>query len=131
MKLLIDTHYLIWLATDPVEITTAEHALLGKNSGQVYVSPVSIWEVRLKWEALDRNGTRKGVLAPEIAMAYIEESDLKLVPLTGADCAMTLDPPITHKDPFDVMLLIHAQNLNARFLTRDRLLRAHPLAISP
>lgn len=131
MKLLIDTHYLIWLANDPAEITTKEHAVLGQNSGEIYVSPVSIWEVRLKWEALDRNGTRKGALAPEIAMAFIEEADLKLVPLTGADCAMTLDPPITHRDPFDVMLLIHAQNLNARFLTRDRLLRAYPIAISP
>jgi PIN domain nuclease of toxin-antitoxin system len=131
MKLLIDTHYLIWLASDPVEITNAERALLGQNSSQVYVSPVSIWEVRLKWEALDRNGTRKGVLAPEIAMAYIEEADLKLVPLTGADCAMTLDTPTPHKDPFDEMLLIHAQQLGARLLTRDRLLVDHPLAITP
>jgi PIN domain nuclease of toxin-antitoxin system len=131
MKLLIDTHYLIWLANDPAEISTAEHALLGENSGQVYVSPVSIWEVRLKWEAPDRNGARKGVLAPEIAMAYIGESDLKLVPLTGADCAMALASPVAHKDPFDEMLLIHAQQLGARLLTRDRLLRDHPLAISP
>ena len=130
MKLLIDTHYLIWLVTDPTEITAAEHALLGRNSGQVYVSPVSIWEVRLKWEALDRNGRRKGALAPDIAIAFIEEADLKLVPLTGADCATTLDPPIAHKDPFDVMLLIHAQHLNARFLTRDRLLRDHPQTIT-
>jgi PIN domain nuclease of toxin-antitoxin system len=36
-----------------------------------------------------------------------------------------------HKDPFDEMLLIHAQQLGARFLTRDRLLVDHPLAISP
>jgi PIN domain nuclease of toxin-antitoxin system len=131
VKLLIDTHYLIWLANDPDEIATAEHALLGQNSGQVYVSPVSIWELRLKWEALDRHGARKGALAPEIAMAFIEEADLKLVPLTGADCAMTLDTPMPHKDPFDEMLLIHAQQLGARLLTRDRLLVDHPLAISP
>jgi len=130
MKLLIDTHYLIWLATDPAEITTAEHALLNRSTGQVYVSPVSIWEVRLKWEALDRNGMRKGVLAPDIAIALTEEADLELVPLTGVDCATMLDPPIAHKDPFDVMLLTHAQNLGARFLTRDRLLVDHPLALT-
>jgi PIN domain nuclease of toxin-antitoxin system len=130
MKVLIDTHYLIWLATEPGQITSAEHALFDRVSGNLYVSPVSIWEVRLKWQAIDRDGRRKGVLAPDAAMQFSELAGLALVPLTGADCAETLDPVTPHKDPFDEMLLIHASQLGARFLTRDRILRRHPLALT-
>jgi PIN domain nuclease of toxin-antitoxin system len=131
VKLLLDTHYLVWLAREPSKLTAADHAFLTREGGELLVSPVSIWEIRLKWQVFDRNGNRKGMLDPELAMAFVEEGDMELVPLTGADCAAALDPPMPHKDPFDEMLLIHAQQLGARLFTRDRLLVDHPLAITP
>jgi PIN domain nuclease of toxin-antitoxin system len=130
VRILLDTHYLIWLASEPKLLTAAEHVFISRADCELYVSPVSIWEVRLKWQTLDRNGERKGVLAPDDAMIYIDRTDLRLATLTGDDCAATLDPPISHKDPFDEMLLIHAAQLEARFLTRDKQLRDHPLAIT-
>jgi PIN domain nuclease of toxin-antitoxin system len=130
VRILLDTHYLIWLASRPALLTAAERALIDRADCELYVSPVSIWEVRLKWQAVDRNGERKGVLAPEDALTYVDRTDLRLAPLTGGDCAAALDPPIPHKDPFDEMLLIHAAQLEAKFLTRDKQLRDHPLAIT-
>lgn len=127
----MDTHYLIWLATDMAQLTTAEHALLSREDIEIWVSPVSIWEVRLKWQARDRDGNRKGVLAPAKAITVAERTGFKLATLTSLDCAEPLASSMLHKDPFDEMLLIHAQQLGARFLTRDRLLVDHPLAITP
>ena len=40
-----------------------------------------------------------------------------------------LDPSLNHKDPFDEMLLVHAQRLGARLLTRDGRLAHHPVAL--
>jgi PIN domain nuclease of toxin-antitoxin system len=93
----------------------------------VHVSSVSIWELRLKWQKLDRHGRRKGTLDPDHALAYVVRSPIILAPLSGQDCAAFLPEPLAHNDPFDEMLLIHAQQLGAKLLTRDRLLLGHPL----
>ncbi len=98
---------------------------------ELLISPISIWELRLKWQKRHSDGRRKGVLDPEAALSYISASTIELVTLNGADCAMPLVPPLEHGDPFDEQLIIHAQHLDAKLLTRDRLLRSHPLAYRP
>lgn len=131
MKLLLDTHFLLWMMQDRGRLSLAELELLGRNDVALLVSPVVIWEIRLKWNILDRNGHPRGMVSPEAAVGYVMQNGIEMVPLTGEDCAGPLDPPIPHKDPFDEMLLVHAGHLGARLLTRDRLLVGHPLAITP
>lgn len=127
MKLLIDTHILIWLARTPDRLNAAESALLAARGARVLVSAVSIWELRLKW---DRSGDarRSELLDPQAALEFAERAGFELKVLTPADCAIRLNVPIGHRNPFDEQLLIHAQLLGAHFLTRDRLLTGHPLA---
>lgn len=131
MRLLLDTHFLYWFALEPALVSREERALIARAENTIIASPVSIWEVRLKWTRRDGRGRRKGTLAPERAIALLEGMGIELPALTGPDCAMPLDPPLGHGDPFDEMLLIHARQLGARLLTRDRLLTDHPLAYRP
>lgn len=128
MRVLLDTHYLIWMIGDTGMLGKAERDLLTDPENQLLVSPVSIWEIRLKWQTLDRNGERKGALSPADAIAFIEDNEIALTDLSGADCAAELATPLAHRDPFDEQLLIHAQCLDAKLLTRDRLLASHPQA---
>ncbi len=51
--------------------------------------------------------------------------------LTPDQAAASLKHPTPHRDPFDEILLIQAQELGVRLLTRDRLLIGHPLALMP
>jgi len=131
MKLLLDTHFLLWMMQDRGRLSIAELELLGRVDVALLVSPIVIWEIRLKSNALDRNGHPKGLISPEAAMGYVTQNGIEMAPLTGEHCATPLDPPIPHKDPFDEMLLVHAGQLGARLLTRDRLLVGHPLTITP
>ena len=130
MRLLLDTHFFLWLARDRTRISDAEMRLIESDDVAVLISPIVIWEIRLKWNSVDRQGRRKGLLSPEAALDLITRSPMELTSLTAEHCAAPLDPPILHKDPFDEMLLVHAAQLGARLLTRDRLLIGHPLAIS-
>lgn len=127
MKILLDTHMLIWLARAPDRLKPHERALLDRQRTRVLVSAVSIWELRLKWM---RGGAlhRDELLEPQTALEFAERQGFDLVPLIPVDCAVSLDVPIAHRDPFDEQLLIHTQSLGARLLTRDRLLVDHPLA---
>lgn len=129
MKLLLDTHFLIWIATAPTKLTDAERVLLAAPDTELLLSVLSLWEVRIKWQALDRDGNRKGRLSPEAALRTAVDSGIALAPLDPDDVTLPLDPPLAHRDPFDEMLLVHAKRLGARLFTRDRALLDHPLAL--
>ena len=55
---------------------------------------------------------------------------ITIVPLTERHAACELQTPLTHRDPFDELLLVQAQEEDLRFLTADRLLIGHPLALT-
>ena len=129
MRVLLDTHFLIWTATDPQKITRREQALITRS--ELIVSAVSIFELRLKWQKFGGGHHRRpDLIDPVVALALIAGNGIELAPLTGEDCAASLDVAVPHRDPFDEMLLIHAQRLGAKLLTRDADLHGHPLAIS-
>lgn len=131
MKLLIDTHFLIWLMRKPEEISRRERRIMERASGSTHVSALSLWEIRLKPEALHRRGKREPYPSAPDAQRFATASGLILEPLTGTVCSASLQHPIDHHDPFDVMMLIHAEQLGARLLTRDARMSAHPLALAP
>ena len=128
MKVLLDTHYLIWLANDPSMLTQPEQDLVSDEQYRLLASTVSLWELRTKWNTRDRNGNRRGVLSPQAAVNFVEALGLEFAPIIADDCLYDLDPAMAHTDPFDEMLLIQAGRLEARLLTRDRALINHPLA---
>jgi PIN domain nuclease of toxin-antitoxin system len=53
----------------------------------------------------------------------------EILPLTAHHAAAELADPIPHKDPFDELLLVQAQEEGMRLLTRDTKLEGHPLAV--
>jgi len=127
MRLLLDTHFVQHLVAEPNKLSRRENALISRSD--IVVSALSIWEFRIKWEKHSGNRRRTDLLDPVKAMRFIVDNEIELAPLTGADCATVLDPPVPHRDPFDEMLLIHAQRLGAKLLTRDRALQGHPLVV--
>ena len=129
MKLLLDTHFLSWMALAPHKVHRREQALISRCD--LFASAVSILELRIKWDKFERGrGRRNDLLDPAKALDYIARHGIDLVVLTGEDCATVLDTAMPHHDPFDEMLLVHAQRIGGRLLTRDGELEDHPLAIS-
>jgi len=128
VKLLLDTHILAWLATD-VPLLPGERALLAEVD-DLAVSVVSLWELRVKWNRFHASGERKGPLDPQVALVSAGRMPARVLPLTPTIAVAPLDPPLDHSDPFDELLLVHAQVTGRRLLTRDRKLGDHPIALS-
>ena len=61
--------------------------------------------------------------------AFAAAVDWELLPLTARHAAAVLTHPIGHRDPFDEVLLVQAQEEGMRLLTRDEKLAGHPLAV--
>ena len=130
MRILLDTSYLYDLMDAPGKFSDVEHQFLEMYGAKFYASAVSIWEMRLKYRARRSSGERKSRFAPNDVVAALEEQNVEFLALTIKHAAQELATPLTHKDPFDELLLVQAQEEDLRLLTTDRLLVHHPLAIT-
>lgn len=131
MRLLLDTHILVWLIADATRLTRGEANLIYGSDATVLVSAITLWEVRLKRQAFGKR--RASPMPISASEALVACRKLKLDVLTPApeDFAAPLSPALSHHDPFDELLIVHARQLGTRLLTRDAMLIDHPIAYRP
>lgn len=129
MRLLLDTHFLVWLAIEPAKIRARERAAIVDHQDRISVSTISLWEIRTKWDTFGRGGARADALDPAVAAAYVAASGFAVEPFTPDIAIAPLETPIDHADPFDRILLVHTQHIGGRLLTRDAHLKVHPLSL--
>lgn len=127
MRLLLDTHYLVWLTDDPTRLSDSEKAALELPSNRFWASAVSIWEIRLKYQKLDKQGLPKLGHHPDAALRTLAFMGVPIIDLDQTHAAAMLAVPLSHRDPFDEMLLIQAQEEGLLLMTRDGELADHPL----
>ena len=130
MRILLDTYYLYGLMAARGQFSEAERRFLDEHEAQLYVSAVSIWEMRLKYHARHTSGERKSPFDPNEVVPVLERQRAFFLPLTTGHAARELDTPLDHKDPFDELLLVQAQEEGLKLLTTDRGIIGHPLAIT-
>ncbi len=113
MRLLLDTHALLWAVSMPNELPPRVRALLEAGTTQVSVSAASTWEIAIK------AGIGKLVIdfpALLSALGLLEFSELP-IGFEHTRRAGAL-PPI-HRDPFDRMLVAQAMEDGLTLVTRD------------
>ena len=130
VRILLDTSYLYKLMQASARFSEAERQFLVGWEARLFVSAVSIWEMRLKFQALYPSGERKSPYDPKDVVAALEQQGVTFLTMTARHAARSLETPIAHKDPFDEMLLVQAQEEDLRLLTADQHLIGHPLAIT-
>ncbi len=129
MRILLDTSYIYRLMTHPASFSESERVILTNQAIQLYVSAVSIWEMRLKFHSQDPSGRRKNVFDPNVVINVLEDHGVIFLPMTPSHAARSLKTPVAHKDPFDEILLVQAQEEGLKLLTVDRHIIGHPLAV--
>jgi len=130
LRLLLDTHIAVWAALDPDALTEDERGRMARPGTSLVLSAVAVWELRLKWHSLHISGARKGPIDPAAVVAFGTAMDWELLPRTARHAAAGLTQPLAHKDPFDELLLVQAQEDGMRLLTRDGKLVGHPFALA-
>ena len=117
MRLLLDTHALLWLLAGDRRLSARVADLYRERANEVYVSAVSLWEIGIKlslgklqlaanWSAvIEREMTANGV---------------RPLPVELSHCAALQQLPFHHRDPFDRMLLTQAFTENLAIVSCDR-----------
>lgn len=117
MRLLLDTHVLLWSLASPAKLPTVVRRQI--DSAQVFVSAASIWEVSIKV------GLGKLKANPAEILAALEPAGFELLPITGEHAARVATLPFIHKDPFDRLLVAQAICEPMFLLTRDESLEQY------
>ena len=131
MRVLLDTSYMCSLMEAHGRFSDEQRRFFGEHEMQLHVSAVSIWEMRLKYHSLRASGQRKSPFDPAEVVSALEKLEVvTIVPLTERHAACELQTPLSHRDPFDELLLVQAQEEDLRLLTTDRQLIGHPLALT-
>lgn len=105
MKLLIDTHVVIWWVTDPDRLSSIVDELLQSEAVDVFVSPVTAFEIARKHGIGKLTFDASFLSAFDVRIAALGWTEL---PLTNAHAVAAGQLMGSHKDPFDRMLAAQA-----------------------
>lgn len=115
MNVLVDTHVLLWLVSDPARLDASTLAVLSDPENSVWVSAASAWEIAIK--------TRIGRLDGEALMAawpdVLSAMNIRELAIDSADAILAGRLLWPHKDPFDRIIVAQALRRNLRIATRD------------
>lgn len=116
MKLLIDTHYLLWMFMDTAKISDKVKRALTADSNEVYYSQASLWEISIKYSIgkLCLNG-----ITPEELYYEIKNSFLLCKVLENQVLISSYRLSREHKDPFDRIMIWQAILGDMTFLSVD------------
>jgi PIN domain nuclease of toxin-antitoxin system len=114
LKLLVDTHVLLWGINEPRRVPIAVAHAMGSPHNETYVSVVCLWEIAIK--------KKLGKLAaPDDLLEQVERHpDYKVLPITAAHAWRVRTLPPYHRDPFDQLLVAQALTEQMTVVTHDR-----------
>lgn len=121
MRLLLDTHVLLWVLAGDKRLTRSSRDIL-TSADTVVVSVVSAWEIALK------AGAGK-LRAPDDLEEAVRESGLSMTTLDFADVAESARLPVRHSDPFDRMLVAQARVRGLTIMSKDRQLEGYDVPL--
>ena len=112
MKYLLDTHALLWTIFEPDKLSAeAKEAILDRDN-IICVSLISLWEISIK-QSIGR------LDIPEEFYEVVRTGGFEMLPLTMMQIEQYRTLPLYHRDPFDRMLIVQAQQQKLTLITRD------------
>jgi len=120
MKILLDTHLLLWAAAD--ELPPSATRYIEDSANTLLFSPASLWEIVIK----SGLGRTDFIVDPASLYSGLLSAGYQELPITGRHTLLVAALPPLHKDPFDRILLAQAASEGIPFLTSDKILSRYP-----
>lgn len=115
MRLLLDTHVLLWTLAGSPRIEPLREKILSAET-EIFVSVASLWEIAIK------SGLGRLEVSVSAIRKAIEESGFVELPVMGHHTEQLIKLPLLHRDPFDRLLVAQAISEPMRLLTADKIL---------
>ena len=112
MRILLDTHIVLWLLAGSKRIKPIKNIILNEHN-EIYISTASWWELAIKININKFDGDLKEIRKASKESGFIE------LPITGEHTETLLQLPPIHKDPFDRILVSQAITEPMKLMTAD------------
>lgn len=116
MKVLLDTHALLWWLLDEPEMSNQARAIIADPGNEILVSSASAWEIATKFRLgkIPHIGNLVQTL-PEV----LQKARMDVLPVSLAHALAAGNLPGPHRDPFDRMLIAQSRIEDLPFVTKD------------
>ena len=125
MRLLLDTHLLLWAAGPSPRLSAQARRLIDEPDNELVVSTASLWEIAIK-SALRRPNFRLD--APLFRRALLDNGYDEM-PVTGEHAVAVAALPLLHRDPFDRILVAQSIVEGITLLTSDPRVAQYPAPV--
>lgn len=126
MRLLLDTHTLIWFLEDAPPLSVAARSAIENGDHVKYISHASAWEMAIK---MSLGKLRLPVPYADLFPSRLEAMGFEMLPINLAHFRALLTMPWHHRDPFDRLLIAQAQIEGLTLVTRDSHFAAYGVSI--
>lgn len=117
MKLLLDTHLLLWAAGEPTRLSPGARVLIESPDNELFFSAASLWEIAIK-RGLGRADFQAD---PRLLRRGLLDNGYSELPIVSEHVVAIESLPPVHKDPFDRILIAQATIEGITLLTADSL----------
>jgi PIN domain nuclease of toxin-antitoxin system len=124
MKLLLDTHVLIWWSLDSVKLTKKIYELLTDPNNTLVVSIASIWEMQVKVQLGKLDLDRK---VSELITHQQQINNLEVLSIDPAHVYALESLPNEHRDPFDRIIIAESIVEEIPLLSADKVFERYPV----
>ncbi len=115
MRILLDTHILLWALIEPAKLSAQGRAALEDPDNDVVFSAASVWEMSIK-AALGRPDFQT---SPQTVVQAALSSGFAELPVRSSAALKVASLPHHHRDPFDRLLIAQAMTEPAVLYTAD------------
>jgi PIN domain nuclease of toxin-antitoxin system len=122
MKLLLDTHLLLWAAGEPQRLSKPARRLIDNPDNELLFSAASLWEVAIK----RRLGREDFKVDARLLRRGLLDNGYSELPIISDHVVATESLPLLHRDPFDRILVAQATVEGVTLLTIDSVVRRYP-----
>ena len=122
MKLLLDTHVLLWAAGEPDKLSDEALSLIEVPDNELFFSAASLWEIAIK-SGLDRPDFR---VDPRLLRRGLLDNGYTELPIMSVHAVEVEALPPIHKDPFDRILVAQSMVEGILLLTSDAVVARYP-----
>jgi len=122
MKLLLDTHLLLWAAGKPKKLPKPARTLIDDPDNELFFSAASLWEVAIK-NGLGREDFKADA---RLLRRGLLDNGYSELTITSNHAVAIEELPSIHKDPFDRLLVAQATMEGITLLTVDPLVAKYP-----
>ena len=125
MRLLLDTHVLLWWLADDRRLKAPERKAIADREALVYVSAVSIWEIAIK------RSVRRLDVDLEALDHELDAGGMIEIPIRWQHAKETAGLPSHHDDPFDRLLIAQARVEGLTLVSYDTAFHPYDVAVLP